>query len=172
MLGVFQFINLLVYCRITTLPRQCRAAVSETSAATGFSQSKVVLIRQWSSSTTGRLASTGCLATTTRYLAATPHTHYTFSTPPCAIIAREPVFNKFGVELLDICIDAPVLSVDDQFYEVSLGTGNLSAAGVRIEHLTHEGRITRAVDEIERLVAHQTLAFDGVINLNIERFLL
>ena len=106
------------------------------------------------------------------YTPAAAAAHPAFGAPARAIVARKPVLNELSVELLDVGIDSPVLPVDLKPHEIGFGAGDLPAAHVGVEHLAHERGILRTVDEIERLVAHQTLVFESVVNLNIERFLL
>ena len=76
------------------------------------------------------------------------------------------------VELLHVCVEAPVLAVDDDLHEVGLQRWHVATRDEGMDRFAQIGRVVVAVEQVELAVAVELLLGIGEVDRDRERLLL
>ena len=88
--------------------------------------------------------------------------------PPDAFRGTKPVSQKIRVELLQVDVNPPALSVDEKLDEAGPGAWHIIPADSRVEDLAQEGRVGVAVEQVEGSVSLEPLFLMGKIEGYVE----
>ncbi len=88
--------------------------------------------------------------------------------PTGFLLTTKVRFQKVLVELFDVGIDPPVFTVDNNASEIGLGGRDVLACNMRVQHSAHHRVVTVSVEQIERLVAKNSLILVGHVDRYVQ----